>query len=172
MVYGRYIELVNGLINQQTSLGGTTLYLLISSQLTSWGPHPVPKARCIRSARPLHAVSARCSCYLRSACWRPISRDVKLGPPAKVDMEIVCIYDIYIYTHNIYIYIIYICIHKYIIYTYKIYIDNIYTYNIYIYIHNIYIWVNYIISLTWIKAHLGLVSLMNYDSSEVAVRSL
>ena len=26
MVYGRYIELVNGLINQQTSLGGTTLY--------------------------------------------------------------------------------------------------------------------------------------------------
>ena len=34
-----------------------------------------------------------------------------------------------------------------------------------------FIWVNYNISLTWIKAHLGLVSLMNYDSSEVAVRS-
>jgi len=28
------------------------------------------------------------------------------------------------------------------------------------------------ISLTWIKAHLGMISLNNYDSSEVAVRSL
>ena len=34
------------------------------------------------------------------------------------------------------------------------------------------IWVNYNISLTWIKAHLGMISLINYDSSEVAVRSL
>ena len=28
------------------------------------------------------------------------------------------------------------------------------------------IWVNYNISLTWIKAHLGMISLINYDSSE------
>ena len=31
MVYGRYIELVNGVINQQTSLGGTTLYEALKS---------------------------------------------------------------------------------------------------------------------------------------------
>ena len=36
----------------------------------------------------------------------------------------------------------------------------------------IYIWVNYNISQTWIKAHLGMISLTNHDSSEVAVRSL
>jgi len=29
-----------------------------------------------------------------------------------------------------------------------------------------YIWVNYNNSLTWNKAHLGMISLINYDSSE------
>ena len=36
----------------------------------------------------------------------------------------------------------------------------------------IYIWVTYNISLTWIKAILGMIPLTNHDSSEVAVRSL
>ena len=50
------------------------------------------------------------------------------------------------------------------------YIHTLITY-IHIYIIT-YIWVNYNISLTWIKAHLGMISLTNHDSSEVAVRSL
>ena len=37
---------------------------------------------------------------------------------------------------------------------------------------NTYIWVNYNISLTWILRPFGMISLINHDSSEVAVRSL
>ena len=104
-------------------------------------PIYLPKARCNRSALwPLHAVSARCRCYLRSACWRPRDQSPR---EAWIDCRRWygdSMHKRYMYIHT------YICIY---IYTY-IYIP-IYIYT-YIYIYNIYIDHTYFLICTqWIS---------------------
>ena len=42
MVYGWYIELVDGIINQQTQLGGTTLWFVFSNIFSPWVPPDPP----------------------------------------------------------------------------------------------------------------------------------